>query len=235
MAKEVIITADKIRKWRRTKRIINIALLVLLLLLIVVYIILRVTYSEGSFTVALEKNESLKSGLTLLESLTDVKGKRKIAAENIQFMDNISIKWLPKDIDGEYSGSHNGDNYIAFTFYLENQGKESINYWYNMVVDDVIKNVDEAIRIMIFVNGESTVYAKKNSLNGESEVDTTKFREDKDGTIILEQRTGLNPGDLDRITVVVFIEGSDPDCVNALLGGMLKMHMEITEEHVNNN
>ena len=47
-----------------------------------------------------------------------------------------------------------------------------------------------------------------------------------------ECRQDFNPGDIDRFTIVIFIEGDDPDCTNALLGGELKMHMEITEEHI---
>ena len=35
----------------------------------------------------------------------------------------------------------------------------------------------------------------------------------------------------DRITVVVWLEGDDPECVDNLLGGEIKIHMEITEEH----
>lgn len=49
---------------------------------------------------------------------------------------------------------------------------------------------------------------------------------------MLECRQDFKPGDIDRFTIVVFIEGDDPDCTNALLGGELKMHMDITEEHV---
>ena len=42
-------------------------------------------------------------------------------------MDNISIDWIPKNIDTESNGSHNGENYIAYTFYIENEGeKQSI-------------------------------------------------------------------------------------------------------------
>ena len=47
MAKEVIITADKVRKRKIIVRIVKIALLSLLLLLIVLYIILKIIYSEG--------------------------------------------------------------------------------------------------------------------------------------------------------------------------------------------
>jgi hypothetical protein len=43
----------------------------------------------------------------------------------------------------------------------------------------------------------------------------------------------MSPRDIDRITIVVWIEGSDPECINSLIGGHLKMHMDITEEHIN--
>lgn len=231
MAKEVIVTADKITKWQKFGKIIKISLLILLLFLIVIYLVLKVTYHGGSFVVNLKPNESIDSGLAMYESLYDRVGKRTLKADNLQFMDNISIKWLPSNINDAGEGSHNGDNYIAYTFYIENQGKDVLNYWYKMVIDDIVKNVDEAARIMIFINGESTVYAKGSSRDGTPEKDTEKFRDDKDGTIILKQRASLYPGVIDKITVVVWIEGDDPECIDALIGGELKMHMDITEEH----
>ncbi|MGN1322629.1 MAG: hypothetical protein ACI4VT_01285 [Bacilli bacterium] len=231
MAKEVIVTADKISKWQKFGKIIKISLLILLLFLIIIYLVLKVTYHGGSFVVNLKPNESIDSGLAMYESLYDRVGKRTLKADNLQFMDNISIKWLPSNINDAGEGSHNGDNYIAYTFYIENQGKDVLNYWYKMVIDDIVKNVDEAARIMIFINGESTVYAKGSSRDGTPEKDTEKFRDDKDGTIILKQRANLYPGEIDKITVVVWIEGDDPECIDALIGGELKMHMDITEEH----
>ena len=232
MAKEVIVTADKISKWQKFGKIIKISLLILLLFLIIIYLVLKVTYHGGSFVVNLKPNESIDSGLAMYESLYDRVGKRTLKADNLQFMDNISIKWLPSNINDAGEGSHNGDNYIAYTFYIENQGKDVLNYWYKMVIDDIVKNVDEAARIMIFINGESTVYAKGSSRDGTPEKDTEKFRDDKDGTIILKQRANLYPGEIDKITVVVWIEGDDPECIDALIGGELKMHMDITEEHL---
>ena len=100
--------------------------------------------------------------------------------------------------------------------------------------DDIIKNVDEAIRIRIYRNGEETTYAKVNFIDGQPEVNTVPFKEIKnaEGTIILEKVTDFKPDDLDRITVVIWLEGDDPDCTDALLGGELKMHMVITEEHI---
>jgi hypothetical protein len=172
----------------------------------------------------------LSSGLSMYETLNDPTPKRRLKAEDVQFLDNISIKWLPDDIT-EYEGSHNGKNYIAYSFYMENQGDAVLNYWYQVVMDDVILNADEALRVMIIVNDQRTVYAKGNSIDGKPEKGTTKFREDEDGTIILEQRKDMHVGDLDKITVVVWIEGDDPECTNALLGGHARLHMTLIEEH----
>lgn len=231
MAKEVIVTADRIKGRRKFVRILRLSVLILLLLLIILYIVLRVVFNEGSFIVNLKSNKDLKSGLAIFESLNDTNGKRMLKAEGMPFMTNISIKWLPENINDEAEGSHNGENYIAYTFYVQNQGDIVIDYWYQVFIDDVIKNVDEAARVMIFLNGEPTVYAKGDSIDGKPEEDTTVFRNDKDGSIILEQRSGMQPNETDKITVVVWIEGDDPECVDALVGGELRLHMDITEEH----
>lgn len=230
MAKDVVVKADRIRNWKKLGKFVRLALFLLLLLLIIIYIVLRLLFNDGSFIVSLESNEMLYSGLAMYETLNDPTPKRRLRADDVQFLDNISIKWLPSDIT-EYEGSHNGKNYIAYSFYMENKGDSVINYWYSVVMDDVILDADEAIRIMIYVNDEKTVYAKGNSIDGEAEPGTTKFREDEDGTIILEQRKDMKSGDLDKITVVVWIEGDDPECVNAIIGGHARLHMKMIEEH----
>ena len=83
---------------------------------------------------------------------------------------------------------------------------------------------------MVFENGEKEVYAKRNESTGQAETGTTAFKDDL--TVLEKQRTEFKSGDIDRFTVVIWIEGDDPDCVDALIGGMMKMHMDITEEHI---
>ena len=230
--KDVVVKADRVRNWKKLGKFIRLSIFLLLLLLIIIYIVLRLLFNDGSFIVALEDNEMLYSGLAMYETLNDPTPKRRLKAKDLQFMDNISIKWLPKDKDlTKPEGSHNGENYIAYSFYMENQGQAVLNYWYSIIMDDVIKNADEALRIMVFVNDEKTIYAKGNSIDGKPEPNTIKFRDDEDGTIILEQRKDMKAGDLDKITVVVWIEGDDPECTNALLGGHVRLHMKLTEEH----
>ena len=124
MAKgEVVLTAQKVKKRKKTEKIVLISLLALLLFLVIAYFILNIVYNEGSFTISMDKNTYLESNLVMYESLNDRSSVYRLSTSKIAFMDNISIKWLPDNINNEAEGAHNGENYIAYTFYLENQGE----------------------------------------------------------------------------------------------------------------
>ena len=230
MASTIIVTGDKLRKRKKRLKITKIVLLILLFLLISIFLILSIVYKGGRFTVTLDPNFSLKSGIVIYETLEDKRSQRKLYASELEFMDNISVEWIPKNIASEAEGSHNGKNYIAYTFYIENQGTETLDYWYQIVIDDVIKNVDDAVRIMIYRNDEKTIYAKKNEDLNASEKDTTPFYSKE--YAVLENRKDFKPNDIDKYTIVIWLEGDDPECLDNIIGGEIKMHMEIIEEHI---
>lgn len=226
----VIVTAEKIDRRKKAFKIIKIAILIIFLLLLMIYLILSLVTNGGNFTVVLAPNLSKDNRITIYDTKDNFDFKRRLYAEGIDSMDNISIDWIPKDIDTEGDGSHNGENYIAYSFYVENRGETTVNYWEEIFIDDVIKNIDEAIRVMIIQNGERTVYAKVNSLTHEPEKGTEPFYStDK---VVIRERKGFNPGETDRYTVVIWLEGDDDECINSLIGGEIKLHMEITDELV---
>jgi len=84
--------------------------------------------------------------------------------------------------------------------------------------------------VMIYLNGEKTVYAKVSSITGEAEEGTIPFR--SDNPIVLEKRENFEPGTRDKFTIVIWLEGDDPDCVDSIIGGELKLEMNITDEHI---
>ena len=226
---EVEVKAQKIYKRELFKKIVKIVFLLLLIVISIIYLALYIVYEGGRFTVTLDKNLSNRKNVFLSEDGKLTNKQIKLGAETIDYMDNISIKWLPENLD-EGNGAHNGDNYIAYSFYVVNAGEETVHYWYEIDIDDTILKVDEAIRIMIIQNGEKVVYAKKSKIDGSAEEGTKKFVSDT--VAVLEQRKSFKPNAKDRYTVVVWIEGDDPECKNDLLGGEIKMHMSFTEEHV---
>ena len=194
MSKEIVVTAKKVYGIKRKYSKVKIIVSIILLLLALTFIILGLIYKGGKFTITLDKRLSQESGIVIYDDYEIKESKRKLEARNIDFMDNISIDWIPKNIDNEKDGAHNGENYIAYTFYIENEGTENINYWYTVKIDDVIKNVDEAARVMIFLNGNKKVYAKINSYTNEPEKDTEPFFDKT--TAVLEQRKDFKPNDL---------------------------------------
>ena len=229
----VKVTAESLEKRKKRVKLAKIVVAVSFFVLVLSFFILSIVYKGGRFTVTLDPNFSLKSGIVLYEQKGDIRYKNKLYAKEIEFMDNISGDWIPATIDSESDGSHNGENYIAYSFYVGNTSDQVINYWYQIKVLDVIKNVDEAVRIVIYENGNKTVYAKKNELTGQPEPDTTEFHSKK--YAVLKQRKDLKPMESDRFTVVIYLEGDDPECVDAIIGGELKLKMEIMEEHKSND
>lgn len=225
----VKLNSQKIRERDIKINAIKLGIIIMALFLIIIYFLLVAFYEGGDFTISLDPAFAQKSGIVMYEKEGE-DDKRILKATKAEFIDNISVKWIPKDINKLGEGSHNGDNYLAYSFYIKNKGSETLNYWYEILIDDVIKNADEAIRVMLYRNDEKKIYAKANSRTGEAEEGTTIFYSDKE--VAVEQRKDFKPGEIDKFTIVVFVEGDDPDCLDNLIGGEMKMHMDITEEHI---
>lgn len=224
------ISAQDVYRKKLFFKISKIVLLLLMLLISIIYLFLYIMYQRGNFIISLDKNMSNRKNVYLSEDGKLKNKQKELSAETLDYMDNISIDWIPDNIDTEKNGAHNGSNYIAYSFYIINGGKETVNYWYEIDIDDSIKNVDKAIRVMIYKNGVPTVYAKKSETTKEAEEGTIKFH--SKNIAVLEQRKKFSPNSKDHYTLVVWIEGDDPDCKDDLLGGEIKMHMDITEEHL---
>lgn len=222
--------AKKQSRKKARKIIFKILLAVIILFLVNVYIILSIMYKGENFTVTLDSEYGRESGLVIYEELENKYLRTFLRSEDIEFFTDISVNWLPKGIENEGEGSHNGRNYIAYTFYAENMGQDTINYWASIEIDDVIKNVDEAIRVMVFKNGNKVIYAKNNRTTGQPEPDTVPFHDED--TVMLEVTENFRVGDIDKYTIVIWLEGDDPECKNDLIGGEIKMHMNLVEEHI---
>lgn len=223
-------TANKIHNRNIFSRIVKIVFLLLLIIIAVLYFFLYIIYDNGKFIISLDKNLRDNKNVYLSEDGTLDGMVKSLSAESLEYMDNISMHWISENVDNEANGSHNGTNYLAYTFYVVNGGTQTVNYWYDIDIDDSIKNVDRAIRIMIYRNGEQKIYAKVNDVTKKEEEGTSKFYSDT--IAVLEERKNFEPKSKDKFTIVIWLEGNDPDCVNDILGGEIKLHMDFTEEHI---
>ena len=227
--KRITLTTTKLKKEKKIKRIVKIVLLLILLLLAILYSVIGIVYNNSNFSITLDRNLYYDKGLIVYDDPDYKVYRSELYALSPDTFDNISYRWLPENIHDSRGGSHNGSNYLAYTFYVENTGKDTADYYSEIEIVDVIKNVDEAVRIRVYKNDVQTTYAKMSDKN-EPEKNTTPFLEDR--LVSLDHVENFKPGDIDKYTVVLWLEGSDPECTDNILGGEIKIVMSFNSEYV---
>lgn len=215
-------TTDKLKKEKKLKKKFKLVVILLLLLLLILYFVMGIVYNNGNFSITLDKNLYLDNGIIIYDDFQYKVYRTELLAKAPETFNSIKEIWLPEEIKDYEGGSHNGDSYLVYTFYIENTGDEIASYTREVIIDDVIKNVDAAIRVRIYKNGEYLTYAKLSS-EGEVEPNTVPFIDDK--IIMSEDVTNFKPNDIDKYTIVLWIEGEDPDCTDNILGGEFKVRM----------
>ena len=193
------------------------------------------------------KNPTLQLYGEAVESLNNIT-KEWILNQEGQLGSEAPVYKSYEEFEKEY-GSHNAFDeqgngvYFAYTFFVRNggskaKGKDStVDYVTKLKVTSVNKAVDddgasefgadEAMRVMVLINGEPTVYAKPKL--GTDDVKET-FAADKnfinDETVMEYVRSDFEVDSVDRYTVVIWLEGEDPECVNEIMDGEVKLKME---------
>ena len=229
MESKVKLSTEKLEREKKLKKVFKIILLILILLLLILYFVVGIIYNSGNFSITLDKKLYFDKGLIVYDDSNYKVYRTELYAEVPNTFDNISYKWLPDNLNEYEGGSHNGDNYLAYTFYIENMGEQVSDYWSELVIDDVIKNVDEAVRIRVYRNGEYVTYAKLSS-RGTAEPETVPFESDE--LVVREHVANFEPGDKDKYTIVIWVEGSDPECTDNILGGEFKVHLDFKSEFI---
>ena len=160
---------------------------------------------------------------TLSETASFDDAAVKLNGGSVKKVTNITKAWLPKGLEKK-DGSHNGKNYLAYTFYLKDTGTKDLEYNTTMTITGVSKSADEAVRIQIYKNGKEATYAKgKYTARDTAETDATKWV--NNDTVIKVKDSKLKAGAYDKFTVVMWIEGNDKECVDAIRGGSVRSQM----------
>ena len=142
-------TAKETKRYVVLMRVLGLLVIILTAITAVAYAISYFYDKFGSFTVRIDKYDMVRQGLALSETPDYEIANARLDADIVNDMTNISGEDLPPNID-MINGPHNGESYIAYTFYLINSGDDTITYTGEMTVENVTKGVDEAIRIAVY-------------------------------------------------------------------------------------
>ena len=202
-------------------RICEIIVATLLVILLVFYGAAMLFAEKSGFSIAIGDTKEDKAAISLSESKDFSNPTVRLDAGGLAQMTNISVLDLPENFESE-GGSHNGENYLAYTFYLKNSGGEAADIRSELNIKSALYGTEDAIRVRVYRNGNDTTYAKL-AKNGEPEYNTTPFAEDRKVFSVVEEN--LNPEEIIKYTVVVWLEGDDPECVDDIKGGNVKMSL----------
>ncbi len=200
--------------------------LLLLLAMLIVAILFIMSFMQekmGNFTINLDRLELFRKGIAIDYDPDFSHPTARLVASPVADATNISINDLPSNI-ADIDGDHNGLNYMAYTYYLRNAGKEDVSYVASVVIESSSKDADEAVRVALWHNGERTVYAKP-SADGTPEDGCVNF--ESNNIVCSYEEENFLVGNVDKYTIVIWMEGDDPECVDRIVGGSVQFTMKV--------
>ena len=182
----------------------------------------------GDFTVQID--EGNRNLISLSEDIEFEGATIRLQGSSADDLWHCTRDWIPANVqDLSQGGSHHSSDpsYFAYTFYLKNCSDEEIKYTYDLELVDkyIAKELDalDAMRIMFICNGEKSVWANPSKDGTPIEANTSLFSAEP---YMMKQKDNvIAAGDIQKYTVVMWLEGEDPECINDIFTNQLKFQM----------
>ncbi|QLY40087.1 hypothetical protein HF295_04105 [Hujiaoplasma nucleasis] len=245
--------ADKVLFASKAFRLTKTARFGIIVTAILSFLIFAISFygmEAGNFTFTVDQR-AYQIGVSLYENLDNKQFSTRLLADKVDNADGMTdlCGIMPDRDPGHPScippneeihsveGSNNGESYIAYTFYVEMQSNG--NYAADLLAEiDVIstsKGAEEALRVKVIIDGEATVYAKRQSENGQNPGELEPYVDQSffgPSTIMRQTFTNFFPGDIKKVSVVIWYEGYDPDHTINLWSGGVKLAMNFTVTNI---
>ena len=198
------------------------ALIALILLFCTLFAFAFMQENMGNFTINLNRLELFRYGVAIADEPNFGDATARLEAEVVSNGTNIAAEDLPDNLN-DVDGSHNGKNYVAYTFYIRNGGKVDLNYSAKVKIASASKGVEKAARVRVWRNGEATTYAAA-AADGGAEEGCTSF--ESDTAVCTYAEENFQVGNVDKYTVVIWLDGDDPECTDDIVGGAVEFAMD---------
>lgn len=239
----------------------------LALLLTVIYLFSIMTQMKGHFTINMSE-DMFRNGFVLSETEDFAEPTVQLFSNPVEDAPCISFASIPEDVD-DYEGNYEDGTFFAYTFFLRNEGEETVDYHYELAINSESKDLSKASWIMLFEDGEMSFFAEPKE-DGSAEVipgydvtnkgypdpvfleqvaDRSQFEYmgssgsrnfyrivpinfDSEAIVEEKMRYEIDPFDVHKYTVVIWLEGDDPECTDELIDGHigLEMNFQLIDE-----
>jgi hypothetical protein len=201
--------------------------------------------NSGNFVMSVDE-DAFKRGIAISDSSTFETMNRWLTADPVEDVRDTTLQHIDlfEIINAEGAYKETRSNYLAYTFFLRNVGSETTPVDYEVVITNQSKNIAEAIRVMIIVDGQvaydeqgiryiecesKTMYQapdKHDIVYKDYLQDFTLF---KSTDIICSERIfDIRPEQTKKISVVMWLEGEDPECIETLASAKIKITMNLS-------
>lgn len=233
---------DKRLKWMRAS---TIAIATSLILLLVFAAFTIYGNQVGSFVINVDDHSNIRLSLSSHEDLSHQ--TERLAYDSVMELNDTTYEWLPNDISRQGIGNVSdmeGCRYLGYTFYLINNSDRAVDYDMELNLIDVVGDPLGMMRAMVIEEDKDTfdpsnrIFALPESTPErqqelEDDLATMKPYQTEDFPIGENKLFSINIKDFEvggsrKYTVVIWLEGCDPDCVNENSGARAKMQLDIT-------
>jgi hypothetical protein len=230
----IIVRLSRVLGVRRVKirnKIFSLGILITGMLSITFGIITFYGQNAGNFVMSVDRAAIVRGIVISEDPAFQTKGSR-LMSEPIKDAREVTYSWLKLDEIIETNGNFVDidHDYVAYTFYVKNEGFETVDFRYYIRITEVYNHLDKAIRVLVIDNSVETMYMRPDTTNENSYPDTMPKAEHflTQQTVTRKLIPNFKPGEIRKFSVIIWLEGNDPDTNDDILGGMIKFQMNFT-------
>lgn len=216
-------------KYKVTKNILVLGILITGLLSGVIGILAFFGQNMGTFVVGLSDNTHV-AGIILSDEPTFEAAYPRLVVNPVKSADPVAYSDIKidevKNAHGDYTDP-DGYKYIAYTFWIKNEGNTLTDVDVTINISTATKNVSSAIRILVIEDDLISTLYKKHDEHEKDPHDTSPDAVDflSDTTVFLNTISDFRPEEIKKYSIVIWLEGWDPDCNDSIQSGKLRMSM----------
>lgn len=223
-------SAQEVMNFRIIRKFLVVGISIATVSLLIGYAFVLLYNRTGRFSVSVD-NPDATFAITLCENSEFKTRSSRLVNDQQVHVNNICGAILPANID-EIDGEHNGENYLAYTFYCKNVGSADASLNYEITFNNVTNHVDECMRVRLYVNGEPLDYAKTRSDGQGPETHFCDYSFAGKYTVCYGYVNNVKVDEYAKFTVVIWAEGDDADCNDSVVNGKIKFDMTIEAKPV---
>jgi hypothetical protein len=224
-----------LRRMRIRNRIVTLGVIVTGMLSAALAIVTFYGQEAGNFVISVDSAAKVR-GIHISETEDFEQELSRLMSDPIDEARDVTYSWLKIEEVEATNGNYRDidHDYVAYTFYVMNKGSETVDLTYYIRITDVYNNLDKAIRVLVIEDGVEKMFMKPDQiLEGQEEPYYPDSMPEPNyfltsNMVMRHTIEKYKPGQLKKFSIIIWLEGYDPDTTDDIYGGMIKMTMNFT-------